>query len=62
MIHADVLALIASLLAVMGQVANTYLKVSILKEIAEREKALLKDIDATYVRKDVCQRFHGGCA
>jgi hypothetical protein len=61
MISTDHIALAASLLAILGQVANAYLKLSILKEIGERETALRKDMDATYVRKDVCRQI-GGCS
>jgi hypothetical protein len=58
----DAIAVAASLLALAGQVANAYLKISILKEIGERETALRKEIDATYMRKDVCHQIHGGIA
>lgn len=60
-IAAETLAVVASLLALAGQVANAYLKVSILKEIAERESALRRDLDGIYVRKDVCRQMQGGC-
>lgn len=58
----EAIALIASLIAIGGQVANAYLKVSILKELAERETLLRKDIDEKYVRRDVCRQLLGGCS
>jgi hypothetical protein len=56
------LSILFAVIAVLGQAANAYLKVSILKEIAERDNTLRREIDERYVRKDVCQHIHGGCA
>ena len=55
------LAIVCSLVAVLGQAANAYLKISILKEIAERDNKLRQEIDARYVRKELCLHIHGGC-
>lgn len=55
----DVLAVAASLLALVGQVFNAYLKTLILKELAEREAALRKDIDEIYLRKEVWEQSRG---
>ncbi len=55
----DVLAVAASLLALVGQVFNAYLKTLILKELAEREAALRKEIDEIYLRKEVWEQSRG---
>jgi hypothetical protein len=53
------LAVAASLLALVGQVFNAYLKALILKELAEREAALRREIDEIYLRKEVWEQSRG---
>jgi hypothetical protein len=55
----EYLAVAASLLALVGQVFNAYLKALILKELAEREAALRREIDKIYLRKEVWEQSRG---
>lgn len=59
--NSDWLALGISIFALLGQGLNAYLKVSILKEIGDRETALRKEFDSVYVRKEMCQSRGGMC-
>lgn len=52
----EFIALFASLVAILGQAANAYLKMAILKELSEREQRLLNTIHEHYVPREVCAR------